>query len=141
MEARRILLVLAIILLVTAAAASIVPAPEEPAPERPERSEPPGAEAVVPPADPGGGATEVVFSAQGKPQARSVEQDSHVIVTVEGPELGEVELAGLGRIAPLAPQTPAIFDLFTDRPGRFPVLYMPADGGERRLGTLVVGRS
>jgi hypothetical protein len=144
LEARRILLVLAIILLVTTAAASIVPVPEETSPERPDRSERPegrSPEAVAPPADPGGSAIEVAFSAQGKPQARLVERDSHVIVTVEGPGPGEVELAGLGRIAPVGPQTPATFDLFTDRPGRFPVLYMPAAGGERRLGTLVVGQS
>ena len=143
MQARRILLVLAILLLVTAAAASVVPVPEETVPERPDQAPPEHPqdrvpEAVEPPAEVGGGATEVEFSARGKPHTEQVEPDAHVIVTVEAPRPGEVELAGLGRIAPVAPPTPGTFDLFTDRPGRFPVLYIPAGGGERRLGTLVV---
>jgi hypothetical protein len=146
LQARRILLVLAILLLVTAAAASVVPVPEETAPERrdeapPERPQGRPPEAIEPPAEsgPATGATEVAFGAGAGQPTETVESEAHVIVTVEAPRAGEVELAGLGRIASVAPRTPATFDLFTDRPGRFPVLYMPAGGGERRLGTLVVG--
>jgi hypothetical protein len=148
LQARRILLVLAIMLLVTAAAASVVPVPEETTPERTDESpserpqdRPP--EAVEPPPGfpPADGATEVAFSAGAGQPTETVESGAHVIVTVEAPQPGEVELADLGRIAPVAPRTPATFDLFTDRPGRFPVLYTPVRDGERRLGTLVVESS
>lgn len=138
LQARRILLVFAIVLLLTAAAASIMPVPEETAPED---SRPPEPEAVEPPPElgPDNGATEVEFSARGKPHAEPVELGTHAVVTVEAPKPGEIELAGLGRIAPVERRTPATFDLFTDRPGRFRVVYTPVRGPEQRVGTLVVG--
>lgn len=71
-------------------------------------------------------------------KTQTVQLEERVIVTVVVPKPGRVELDGLGRLQTTAPGTPALFDLFTDRPGRFPVLYLPADGDDRVVGTLVV---
>ncbi len=122
---------------------------------RPKRSSP------LPSAAGPGGAAEVKFDAlrtnagrtrgsrrAGPPQSparasktQTVQLDERVIVTVAVPKPGRVELDGLGRLQTTAPGTPAVFDLFTDRLGRFPVLYTPAEGDDRVVGTLVVERA
>lgn len=138
MQARRILLFFGIVLLLTAAAASLVPVPEE---AQRDREEPPSTEAArpSPEAGPDGRlAAQVEFEASGAPATENVETGERVIVTVEAGEPGEVELQGLGRIQPVEPGTPAVFDLFTDSTGRFEVVYEPVEGPSRAVGTLVV---
>lgn len=68
-----------------------------------------------------------------------LESGRRVVVTVSSPEPGEVMLEGLGRIEPVSPGTPAIFDLLPDRAGEFEVRFEPAGTGDPRLvGTLAV---
>lgn len=138
MQARRILLVFAVILLVTAVTASFVPVPEE------TEREPQGSAAKERVESPRSGgdedAREVEFGADGAPRTEAVAGGSHVVVTVRASRPGQVELEGLGRLAPVARGTPAVFDLFTDRSGSFDVVYLPTEGESRRLGTLVVER-
>ena len=138
MQTRRILLFFGIVLLLTAAAASFVPVPEE---ARQGEDEPATTEAMesrAPFARAGEDTAEVGFEAIGKPREATVEPNTRAVVTVEAREPGQVELEGLGLIESVEPGTPAVFDLFTDRAGRFEVLYSPVDGDEERVGTLIV---
>lgn len=135
MQARRILLIFAIVLLLSAAAASVVPVPEQA--ERgttrdsaePAEPPPPGPEDV----------TDVTFDARSKPRTETVQTAEHVVVTVRAGEPGQVRIDGLGRFGDVAPLVAARFDLFTDREGRFDVVYTPVEGEPRTVGTLVVG--
>ncbi len=58
-----------------------------------------------------------------------------VILEVQGHVFDEVVLTGLDRSAAIAPEAPARFELFVDRPGRFEIRLLDAD---RRLGELLV---
>ncbi|MEA2348606.1 MAG: hypothetical protein QOG62_2393 [Thermoleophilaceae bacterium] len=63
----------------------------------------------------------------------------HLVVTVSSKEAGQIAISGLGRVAPVLPRTPAMFDLFTDRLGQFPIVFTPVEGGDEiPVGTLVV---
>jgi hypothetical protein len=59
-------------------------------------------------------------------------------VSVDEP--GSVEVPGLGLSASTDQHTPARFEVFTARAGRYEIMFTPASGDERRpAGTLVVG--
>lgn len=150
LQGRRILLLFGIGLLVTVAAASLVPAPQPPG-ESVESGQPDPAGAGAA----GDAAVEIAFSAdpagqpadgaergEGSAPAESPTETAgsgeHVIVTVTSRDPGQVSLDGLGLVQSVGPRTPAVFDLFTDRTGEFDVLYEPVVGGERRVGTLAV---
>lgn len=144
MEGRRILLLVAILLLLTAAAGSLVQVPEETeAPEdtATERLQQPETGEGRAPASGPAETREVAFGADRPPSRRSVPLEAHVIVTVDAPASGEVELEGLDLLQPVEPRTPAVFDLFTDRAGSFDVLYTPVEDETRRIGTLTVERA
>jgi hypothetical protein len=155
LQARRLPLVIGTVMLLAVVAASLVPPPEEAkndgasGEDRTETVEP----APTSPADPG--AVDVKFDAvrskdrPGRAERRqssaqtsktqTVQLEERVTVTVTVPKPGRVELEGLGLLQTTTPGTPALFDLFTDRAGRFAVLYTPAEGDDRVVGTLVVG--
>jgi hypothetical protein len=58
-----------------------------------------------------------------------------VSLTVEADEIGGVELPGFGESEPVAPGSPALFDVLPTEPGRFP-LRNAQTGAE--IGALVV---
>lgn len=135
MQARRVLLLLGIVLLLTAAATSFVPVPDEdPGGDEPSRSEAEPPAALPDSADP----VVVDFRSGNEPQEERVRPDVRVVVTVNVDQPGEVELEGLGLVESGAPSTPAVFDLFTDRSGRFEVVHRPVEGGEKPIGALTV---
>lgn len=151
LQGRRILLLFAIGLLATAAAAALVPVPE--AAREGDESAQPEADAA---GSTGDDVVEIGFSADAparpsagpkransapprEPPTETAGSDERVIVTVTARRPGEVFLDGLGRVESVAPRTPAVFDLFTDSTGEFDVRYAPVEGGERTIGTLVVG--
>ena len=58
-------------------------------------------------------------------------------ISVDQP--GSIELPGLGLTASADERTPARFAIFPTRPGRYEILFTPANGDESRpAGTLVV---
>jgi len=58
-------------------------------------------------------------------------------VVVETDARGQAEIRGLGLTRAAVPGTPATFDVFRTVPASFPVLFRTAAGGEsERLGTL-----
>lgn len=136
MQARRILLFFGIVLLLTMVAASLMPVPTEPPGEGTNGAPAEGGD--QPPAAPGDDITSIRFDKDGEPSTETVEPNTQVVVTVAAPEPGEVELEGLGQIDNAAPRSPAVFDVFTDRPGRYEVVFTPVEKDSERLGTLVV---
>jgi len=133
MHLRRALLLFAIVLGFTALAATLSQAP------RRDRHPAPGAVSL-----PAGGVRPPVhlrLSARGRPRSLRLAAGNAATLTVSVREPGQVELESPPLISPAAPSTPASFPLLIDRPGRYPVLFRPADSGrQRRLATLIVRR-
>ncbi len=128
MVARRMLLIVAILMGITALTAGLA------APPRPRTADPSAAPPVTAgSADP----VEVrrAISDGGRARTVAVEEGERLILTVRVDALDSVELVGLDRVAAVAPGTPAVFDVLADRPGLYPV-ETGVDG--RRLGAVRV---
>lgn len=143
MQVRRVVLLFAIVVAVSAIAASIAPRRDEPA----RRDAPsPGRQGrertVARPREVARRPASIALEVGARPpRTRALKVGDHVIVRVTVPEAGQVSLAGLGEVQPAGPGTPAVFDLLPADPGRFEVAFAPADGGRvRPAGTLVVSR-
>ena len=147
MPLQRALLVFFAVMLVSAAVASLVrtpplptgtdataPTPTEETPTRPEEPRThDAAEARVE------GADAVDLKVGNTPGDTTFPVDRHLILTVRSRKPGEVAVPGLGLVATVVPGTPVVFDLFTSRPGEFPVEFTPVTGdAEVLVGTLVV---
>jgi hypothetical protein len=135
-QLRRILLLFALVLGLSAVVAALVPPPE---PRREESSEPPALR--TPSVSPGNVSrtrnlrftVPAADASAGPPlQTAVVTAGSSVNIEVSVPEPGEVELEGLGLREPADAVTPARFELFA-RQGRFAVVFFPLTG-ERRVG-------
>ena len=71
--------------------------------------------------------------------AKRVAAGRPATVVVEVDEPGQAHIEGLGLTAAAEPLTPARFDVLVESPGRYPISFTPAAGGEsREAGTLVV---
>jgi hypothetical protein len=55
------------------------------------------------------------------PQTVAVGEGALLRLTVVGDLLDTVEIPGLGQLAAIAPDTPAVFDVFADQRGSYPV--------------------
>jgi hypothetical protein len=134
---RRALILFALVLGLTALAASIAPAPRV-------RED----TAVTPPAPPPPPATApaevrtLAFNApppRRGPSTRKVLPGDHVVVQVASARAGDVRIPRLGRTGTVTPSAPARFDLLAPPPGRYDVIFEPplALGAPVRVGTLV----
>lgn len=150
MPLQRALLVFFAVMLVSAAVASLVrtpplptgtdataPTPTEETPTRPVKPRTHDtAEARIE------GADAVDLKVGDTPGASTFPVDRHLILTVSSRKPGEVAVSGLGLVATVVPGTPVVFDLFTSRPGKFPVEFTGVTGGpEVLVGTLVVEKA
>jgi hypothetical protein len=138
MLGRRLLMLMAVLLGLTALAAALAP--------RPTVMTPRGGTQASPTAEPSSaatttGASQVVartLSADagavrdGRNVVRAREGDT-VRLSVHGDVLDAVELQGLGEIAPLEPGSPAHFEFIADERGEHPIVLLDAD---RRIGVL-----
>jgi hypothetical protein len=130
---RRVVLLFAVILGVMAIVTATAPDESDDGPPAP----------AAPPPEPGsrGAPERVTFhvGARGPlPEAR-VPRGRQAIVEVRVREPGQVALEGFGLLEPAEPGTPAVFDVFTRRPGRYEAVFTPVRGGQpARVGTLVV---
>lgn len=75
---------------------------------------------------------------EGPPPVRTVRGGAHVLLRVQAGAAGNVEIPGLGLIEPVAPGTPAVFDLLATRPGRYDVSLSSVAAERSKVGTLVV---
>ena len=142
MHLRRALLLFAIVLGLAAVAASVSrtdrtrPSPSPPAPNTTTETAGPRTD-TGPAPDPG--SRVLRFDQGGRREVRDLQVGRAATVVVNVDSAGQAELPGLGDIRPAEPATPASFDVFTNQPGSFPVIFHPAGGGHtERVGTLRV---
>jgi hypothetical protein len=128
--ARRLLILLAVLLGLTALASGIAPR-EQPAREEPPAAATPGPSAAAEPE-----ALEVTLSASPGAEQRliPVTRGQTLRLTVEGDVVDAVQLGELD-IEPIEPDSPALFQLLADEPGELPITLVDA---ERRLGVIEV---
>jgi hypothetical protein len=134
MLGRRFLLLVAVLMGLTALAASV--APREPLiRERRAATPTPTPTATTEAAAPGAIRTveKTISASSERPTRVVVEQGALVQLTVSGSVLDSVSL--LDEIEPIDPQSPALFELLADTPGSYPIALVDAG---RRIGTLVV---
>jgi hypothetical protein len=128
MPARRMLLLVAILMGITAIvagfAAPVSRTPAGPAPE---------AVPAVPAQRAAAPVEETVSVAA--PRTVAVGEGDLVRLTVTGQVSDVVELVGLDLLEPIAPETPAVFDVHADRAGRYPIRLTD---DERDVGALKV---
>jgi hypothetical protein len=127
MLGRRFLILVAVLMGLTALAASLAPQPVE----RRERSE--QTPTPAPEGSPGFVTVEEEISTS-DPRARvTVSEGDLLQLTVSGPERDSVML--LGRMDTLDPTSPARFSVLASEAGEYPIELV---GAERQIGTLVV---
>ncbi|MGI8779640.1 MAG: hypothetical protein ACR2L8_05650 [Solirubrobacteraceae bacterium] len=124
MLARRLLLLAAVLMLLTALAAGIAP---DPAPVEP----PPATSAA-----PAGRLVELSLSAapsSGEDQRVKAHVGDLIELEVSGDLLDTVQIERLDRLDPVEPTTPARFNLIAEEAGVYPIRLVEAD---RRIGRL-----
>jgi hypothetical protein len=124
--ARRLLILLAVLLGLTALAAGV--APRQSVRDDPGTVPPPPAARA--PAEP----LEQTLDAQSSGQRIVARVGQTVVITVESTELDSVSLAERG-IEPVEPDSPARFELLADTPGDYAIDLLQA---ERTIGTLEI---
>jgi hypothetical protein len=145
MVGRRLLLLVAVLMGLTALAASIAPrdnssdgpttAPGRP-PLQATETPAPSLEAQAPAAPEGDTLEETVSAAPGASPTRvRARVGQTLVLDVQGPVLDAVVIEGLDLVRGIAPEAPAHFEIFLDRAGRFPIAL--EDAG-RRVGEIVV---
>ncbi|MEA2296205.1 MAG: hypothetical protein QOE86_3844 [Solirubrobacteraceae bacterium] len=68
-----------------------------------------------------------------EPRTVDVAQGEELRLTVHGDELDAVELVGLDQLQPIAPETPAVFDVLADTPGSYPIRLLESGRQAGRL--------
>lgn len=150
MHLRRALLLFAIVLGLSALAASLTPAPDRvrrgttPTQTTPggdartaEGAPPAGQAATRPVAD---GPAELRFvTGEPEPRRRRLGVREHAVVTVASDEPGQVAIEDLGLLGFADPAAPAQFDILPTHPGRYEVVFRPIEGEPERVGVIVVG--
>ena len=132
-QIRRVLLLFALVLGLSALVASIAPAPEDGDEEPPATVvEPPPAGAPEPIAPP---LKVSVKDVDAPVPTRRVRVGSGFTLQVSVPEPGDVILEG-GLRQSADSLTPARFDLVAQRPGRHPVVFQPIEGDRRVVARL-----
>lgn len=135
MQIRRVLLLFALVLGLSALVASIAPPPEtrdEAADDSTVSTSPAPPAMVTHPA-------RVDFSARaasGPPETRRVREGSSFVLDVSVPKPGDVVVDGLGLRQSADPLTPARFAVLAEPPGRYSVRFVPVDGEPRLVGRL-----
>jgi hypothetical protein len=84
---------------------------------------------------------DVRFSERSRKLERKVPVRTAVEVLVQAKHSGLAAIGGLDQSSAVEPDTPARFEVFQAKPGRFPVSFTPAGRNRsKRLGTLVIVR-
>jgi hypothetical protein len=135
-QIRRVLLLFALVLGLSALVASIAPPPEtdDEATDDATVAEP------APPLRPAQGPASVTLSARGAkapPVTRRVRVGSSFSLEISVPGPGDVVLEGLGLRQTADPLTSARFELLAEPAGRYAVGFVPVDGERRTVGRLV----
>jgi hypothetical protein len=136
---RRALLLFAIVLGMAALVASLSRPPEERTATEPREERARGAETAAPEPPAADAPPRPVSFDAGSTERRRLPAGRAATLEVSVDEPGSVEVPGLGLSASTDEHTPARFEVFPTRPGRYEILFTPADGDESRpAGTVVV---
>jgi hypothetical protein len=142
MIGRRLLLLVAVLMGLTALAASVAPRQTSDAPPPPVPGRTPTPTATATPelspatAESEGVIQETMSAAKGASPLRVRARPGQTLqLQVQGAVFDEVQIGGLDQYAAIAPEAPARFELFLDETGRFPVTLVDAG---RRLGEIDV---
>jgi hypothetical protein len=138
MFGRRLLILVAVLMGLTALAASLAPPPPEGGRGQPGASPSPAPPAAATPVPgDGGGTVTASISASGSAIPRKVTavRGDLVDLTVSGDVIDTVSIARLGVLEPMDPGSPALVQLYADTPGRFPIRLLDAG---RQIGTLLI---
>jgi hypothetical protein len=133
MDRRRLLLLAALALGVSALIASLSAAP----PDGSDGDPAPSTTAESPART---GPTRKLALNAARPETQRVARGTHLVLSVEVPGPGEVSVPELGLSANAEPGTPAAFDILAEREGSYDVAFVPAGGETRRAGRRVSGR-
>jgi hypothetical protein len=122
---RRILVVFAVLLGLTALVTSLAPRPTV----RPRSAGPAVSTPAPTPPTPSGQASRrierTISADRGRSQAKVRARTGDVLaLAVRGDLLDGVEIAGLGKLEPIEPGSPARFEMLLDAPGEFPVTLL-----------------
>jgi hypothetical protein len=138
MLGRRLLVLMAVLLGLTALAAALAPRPTV-VPQRGglEASPTPAATTPSPASEPSQVVTKTLSADEGAGRGgtntvRAREGDT-VRLTIHGDVLDTAEIDGVGQIAPLEPGSPAHFEFIADEPGKHAIALQDAD---RKIGEL-----
>jgi hypothetical protein len=129
-QLRRVLLLFALVLGLSALVASIVPPPETREERETGPSMPAAARAPAPPTLSFGAASDGA-------ETRRAAVGSRLTVVVSVPAPGEVTVEGLGLRASADPRAPARFDLVARRSGRHAVVFLPPGEPPSTVGRIV----
>ena len=136
MAARRLLIIMFLLLAISTLAAALVPAPERRADETGQGSSSSTAATAAEPA-PRGDLVEARLSAGGKPERVRVSTGDQISLVVSSPQPRDVSLPAFGLIEFAEPGAPARFDLLIEQAGQFDVIAE----GEGSVATIVVRRA
>jgi hypothetical protein len=132
-QIRRVLLLFALVLGLSAVVASIAPPPDDTDEQQSGASTMPRA-AAPPPSDL---SPPVRFTVRrGVKPVRRVRAGSSFSLSIRVPEPGDVVLEALGLRQTAVPLSPAHFDLLASPPGRHSIDFVPVTGGRRVAGWL-----
>ena len=129
MRGRRFLIIVAVLMGLTALAASF--APRQPTPREERQASTP---TPAPSGSPSATTVEESVSAMDEDSVVTVRSGDLVELTVDGSDEPD-SVSVLGRIDAVDPTTPARFSLLAGRPGEYPIELLEA---ERRIGMLVI---
>ncbi|MGH2836902.1 MAG: hypothetical protein ACRDJY_00970 [Thermoleophilaceae bacterium] len=138
MQIRRVLLLFALVLGLSALVASLAPPPEDPDEDGRDEAVPTVEQAAPssPEMDPRR-VSIAVRPARARPSIRRVRTGSSFWLTVSVPDPGDVVVEGLGLRQSADPLAPASFALLAQPRGRHAVVFVPVDGKQRVVGRLV----
>jgi hypothetical protein len=133
---RRALLLFALVLGLTALAATIAPSPRDRQDTTPQAQQPAPSTTPI-----DAGVRELSFQyplpAKGGPPDRRVTPDEHVLVVVAVDAAGQVQIPVLGRTVSVTDTSPGQLDLLAPPVGSYDVLFTNTAGESTRVGTIV----
>ena len=137
MAARRLVIVLIILLVISTVAAFLAPGPGD-------DTRPPATigsttttTTAREPAPSGRLIRASIDAEPGKPQTVRLRLGDQLSLRVSSRASDQVEIVGLGLVEAVDRDGPALFDVFADRPGSYPVLLLRAD---KTVGTIKIER-
>ena len=138
MAARRLVIVMLVLLAVSTLAAALVPTPESDDPQPPVTDTVTSGQGPEQEAGAANGARSALVTArvrvgEGEPETVKVRTGDQLRLLVSGRLADDIAIPAFGLLETMAPFSPARFDLIVDRVGRFPIR---AERAERVVGRI-----